>query len=447
MAKPLVALVGRPNVGKSTLFNRIVGERIAIVEDVAGTTRDRLYAEGEWAGREFTIIDTGGLEVTPGSDISRRVREQAELAIQEADVLVFLVDGREGVTAEDVEIADLLRQSRKPVLLAANKADNEARRLDSVEFYQLGLGEVIPISAHHGTGTGDLLDEVVAHLPTAEPEEELGGVGVAIVGRPNVGKSSLVNAILGQERSIVSHVPGTTRDVIDTPIEHKGQRLVLLDTAGIRRRGRVEQGIEKYSVIRALRAVDRADLALLVLDAQEGITAQDTHLAGYIRDAHKGIGIVVNKWDLVHPKTDRSIPDFAALVRHEFNFVPYAPILFTSARTGYGLSQLLDVALLIWERRNHRVPTAGLNDLVQAALAAHSPASMRGRRLRIYYVTQASVNPPTFVFFVNDPKLVHFSYERFLENRLRQSLDFEGTPLRFVFKPHAEANVSRRGER
>jgi GTP-binding protein len=438
MPKPLVALVGRPNVGKSTLFNRIVGERIAIVEDVAGTTRDRLYASADWAGHEFTVIDTGGLEVTPGSDLARRVREQAELAIHEADVVVFMVDGRQGITAEDEEIAAQLRQSQKPVLLAANKADNEARRLDAVEFYRLGLGEVVPISALHGTATGDLLDEVVGRLPKAPSEEELQGIGVAIVGRPNVGKSSILNAILGRERSIVSSLPGTTRDVIDTPVEHRGERLVLLDTAGIRRRGRVEPGIEKYSVIRALRAIDRSDLALLVLDAVEGITAQDTHLAGYVVDGHKGVGIVVNKWDLVTPKTDRTMAEFSAQVRDEFRFMPYAPILFTSAKTGRGIDQVLDLALSIWEHRNVRVPTAGLNDLVQEAVAAHAPAAVRGRRLKVYYVTQAGVNPPTFVFFVNDPGLLHFTYERYLENRLRQSLDFEGTPLRFIFRPHAE---------
>ncbi len=438
MAKPLVALVGRPNVGKSTLFNRIVGERVAIVEDVAGTTRDRLYSGAEWSGREFTLIDTGGLEITPGSDLARRVREQAELAIREADVVVFLVDSRQGATPEDVEIAGLLRQSQKPVILAANKADNEERRLDSVEFYQLGLGEVIPISAIHGTGTGDLLDEVVDRLPPAAPEEESRGIGVAIVGRPNVGKSSLVNAVLGTERSIVSSAPGTTRDVIDTMVEHEGQRLVLLDTAGIRRRGRVEQGIEKYSVIRALRAIDRSDLALLVLDAVEGITAQDTHLAGYVRDAHKGIGIVVNKWDLITPKTSATQAEFTARIHDEFRFMPYAPILYTSAKTGRGVDQILDLAVSIWQHRQQRVPTAALNDLIQEAVAAHAPAAVRGRRLKVYYATQAGVNPPTFVFFVNDPGLVHFSYERYLENRLRQSLDFEGTPLRLLFRPHAE---------
>ena len=438
MTKPLVALVGRPNVGKSTLYNRIVGERVAIVEDVAGTTRDRLYADADWSGRHFTLIDTGGLEITPGSDLARRVREQAELAIREADVVVFLVDSREGITPEDADIAALLRQTEKPVVLAANKADNEQRRLNAVEFYQLGLGEVMPISALHGTGTGDLLDEIIAHLPPPEPEAELGGVGVAIVGRPNVGKSSLLNRILGQERAIVSAAPGTTRDVIDTAVEHKGQRLVLLDTAGIRRRGRIGAGVEKYSVIRALRAIDRSDVVFLVLDAVEGITAQDTHLAGYIRDAYKGIGILVSKWDLVSPKTNRTVPEFTARIRDEFNFVPYAPILFTSAKTGRGVDQILDLALDIWERRNARVPTAGLNDLVQEAVAAHAPVSMRGRRLKVYYVTQASVNPPTFVFFVNDPKLLHFSYERYLENRLRESLDFQGTPLRLLFRPRAE---------
>ena len=438
MPKPLVALVGRANVGKSTLFNRIIGQRLAIVEDVPGTTRDRLYASGEWNGQEFTLIDTGGIELGEAGDIVRRVREQAKLAISEADVVVFLVDSREGITSEDLEIADMLRASSKPVVLAANKADSEVRRLDSTDFYQLGLGEVVPISAFHGTGTGDLLDAVVGHLPAAAAEEDVAGIGVAIVGRPNVGKSSILNSILGVERSIVSDQPGTTRDVIDTTIEHEGERLVLLDTAGIRRRGRVERGIEYYSVIRALRAVDRAEVAFVVLDASEGITAQDTHLAGYVRDARKGIVLVANKWDLVVPKTQTSQQEFSDKVRSEFRFIPYAPIHFTSAKTGRGVGDLLDLALKIHHEREERVPTARLNDIVQEMLAAHAPPSVKGRRFRVYYATQAGTNPPTFVFFVNDPKLLHFGYERYLENRLRATFGFEGTPVRLIFRPRAE---------
>ena len=440
MAKPLVALVGRANVGKSTLFNRIIGQRIAIVEDVPGTTRDRIYASGEWNGREFSLIDTGGIELGEEGDIVRRVREQAQLAISEADVVVFLVDSRGGVTSEDLEIADMLRASGKSVLLAANKADNEVRRLDSAEFYQLGLGDVMPISAFHGTGTGDLLDEVVGCLPPAETEEEVAGIGVAIVGRPNVGKSSLLNAILGVERSIVSDQPGTTRDVIDTPVDHGGERLVLLDTAGIRRRGKVERGVEYYSVIRALRAIDRSEVAFVVLDASEGVTAQDTHLAGYVREARKGIVLVANKWDLVVPSTQSAQQEFTERVKSEFRFIPYAPIHFTSAKTGRGVGGLLDLALKIHIERQQRVPTARLNEMVQETTAAHSAPSVKGRRLRIYYATQAATNPPTFVFFVNDPKLLHFGYERYLENRLRASFGFDGTPVRLVFRPRAEAD-------
>lgn len=436
MAKPLVALVGRPNVGKSTLFNRLIGKRVAIVDDVAGTTRDRLYDNVEWTGHEFTLIDTGGFEVDAVGDIPRRIREQARQAMADADLVVFMVDGRDGLSAADVEIAEQIRQSKKPIILAVNKAESESRRLDAVDFYQLGLGEVIAISAIHGIGTGDLLDAIVEHLPKNEPEEDLGGIGVAIVGRPNVGKSSLLNALAGEERSIVAETPGTTRDVIDTVVEHDGQRLVLLDTAGIRRRGRVEQGIEKYSVIRALRAIDRADLALLVFDADEGVTAQDTHLAGYVRDAYKGVGFVVNKWDLVKPKTPTSMIDFTATIRAAFSFMPWAPILYTSALTGSGVGKLLDLAMSIFEHRNRRIATSALNAVVNEATDSHQAASQQGRRLRVYYATQVDVNPPTFVFFVNDVKLLHFTYERYLENQLRAAFDFEGTPLRLVFKPH-----------
>ena len=447
MTKPMVALVGRPNVGKSTLFNRIIGERLAITEDVAGTTRDRLYADADWAGREFTVIDTGGLEITPGSDLLRRVREQAELAVREADVIVFLVDGRVGASTEDSEIAALLRQSGKPVVVCVNKADNEQRRLDAVEFYSLGVEEIFPISALHGTGTGDLLDRVVEQMPRIAEEEPEPGIHVAIVGRPNVGKSSILNSILGEERAVVSEVPGTTRDVIDTVIQHGDQRFVLLDTAGVRRRGRVEVGVEKYSVIRTLRAIDRCDLAFLVIDAEEGITAQDTHLAGFIQDAHKGMAIVVNKWDLVTPKTSQSGGEYTAIVREEFRFAPWAPIVFTSATTGRAIDQLLPLAAEIYAERQLRIPTAGLNDLVQEAVAAHSPASNKGRRLRIYYATQVSVNPPTFVFSVNDPTLAHFTYVRYLENRIRQAFAFTGTPLKMFFRPHSIREERPEGRR
>jgi GTP-binding protein len=437
MPKPIVALVGRPNVGKSTLFNRLVGQRVAIVEDVPGTTRDRIYGAAEWSGREFTVIDTGGLESEPSSEMSRAIRAQAEVAVSEADVIVLVVDAREGLTAEDEAIAELLHASSKPVLVAANKADNPERRLDAVEFFGLGLAEVTAISSAHGTGTGDLLDLIVARLPSADAEESAQGVRVAIVGRPNVGKSSIVNAILGQERVVVSEVPGTTRDVIDTPIEHNGERIVLIDTAGIRRRGRIERGIELYSVIRTLKAVERSDVVVLVLDGAEGITAQDTHLAGFTRDNHKGLCIVVNKWDLV-PKTKQVSAEFTQAVRSAFAFVAYAPVLFTSAVTRRGLGQVLDAVLRISVERNKRIPTARLNDAVERAVAAHQPPSRRGRRLKVLYGTQPTVNPPTFALFVNDPALMPATYERYLENRLREEFGFEGTAIRFFCRARSE---------
>jgi GTPase len=437
MPKPIVALVGRPNVGKSTLFNRLVGARVAIVEDVPGTTRDRIYGAAEWSGREFTVIDTGGLEAEPSSEMSRAIRGQAEVAMSEADVIVLVVDAREGLTAEDEAIAQMLRASSKPVLVAPNKADNAERRLDAVEFFGLGLTEVTPISSAHGTGTGDLLDLIVARLPVAEPEEATQGVRVAIVGRPNVGKSSIINAILLQERLVVSDVPGTTRDVIDSPIEHNGERIVLIDTAGIRRRGRIERGIELYSVVRTLRAVERSDVVVLVLDGVEGITSQDTHLAGYARDNHKGLVIVVNKWDLV-PKTPKVTAEFTQLVRSAFAFVAFAPVLFTSAVTRRGLGQMLDTVLRIWVERNKRISTSKLNDLLERAISAHQPPSRKGRRLKILYGTEPTVNPPTFALFVNDPALMAPTYEHYLENRMREEFGFEGTAIRLILRARTE---------
>lgn len=438
MPKLLVAIVGRPNVGKSTLFNRLVGERVAIVEDVPGTTRDRLYADTEWRGRAFTLIDTGGLETSPGADYSHLVRQQAELAIQEADVVVFLVDAREGITASDLEIAEILRRSAKPLVVAANKADTEERRLNVVQFYDLGLGEVIPLSTIHGIGTGDLLDEVFRLLPPETPGQEFGALlRIAIVGRPNVGKSSLLNALLGQERVIVSDLPGTTRDTIDTMIEHDGRTTLLIDTAGIRRRGRIVPGIEKYSVMRALRAIDRADVVAIVIDAVEGPTDQDSHIAGYAQQAYKGIELVVNKWDLIK-KTNRTMLEYAHGVRQKFKFIDYAPILFVSAKTKQRIEQILDTALRIKEERDKRIPTGVLNEVIGQALLAHTPPPSKGKPLKIYYVTQTGTNPPTFVFFVNDPKLVHFTYERYLENRLREHFAFEGTPIKIVFRGRTE---------
>ncbi len=437
MEKPLVALVGRPNVGKSTLFNRIIGERVAIIEDVAGTTRDRLYYDTDWSGRAFTVVDTGGLELEPGSDLAQRVRQQAEVAIAEADVILFMVDVRQGITAGDVEVANLLRRTEKPVIVVANKADTVTQELHASEFYELGLNPVIPISALHGMGTGDLLDAVVERLPNVPPreteEETEAGVRVAIIGRPNVGKSSLFNAIIGRERALVTDLPGTTRDVVDTRLEIEGKRLTLLDTAGMRRRGRIEPGIERYSVLRAARAIERADVVVLVMDATEGVTAQDTHIAGFARDEAKGLLLVANKWDLV-PQTSQQREQWTLQARDDFNFIPYAPLIFVSARQRWNIDSVVSEIFKISEERHKRIPTAALNDLIEEAVHAHSPGAMRGRPLKIFYATQAGVNPPTFVFFVNDASLLQLSYRRYLENRLRQAFGFEGTAIRMVFR-------------
>lgn len=437
--KPLVAIVGRPNVGKSTLFNRLVEEPRAIVEDLPGTTRDRLYADAQWGGVAFTLIDTGGLVLWSEDELTMQVRRQVELAMAEAEAIIFMVDAIEGLTAGDEEIAELLRVSQKPLFLVVNKADNEARRLAATEFYGLGLGQPYPISALHGTGTGDLLDALVASFPPREEVEEAEGVRIAIVGRPNVGKSSLLNALLGWERAIVNESPGTTRDAIDTQMSWDSQLVTLIDTAGIRRRGRVQRGVEQYSVLRALRAIQRAHVVLLLLDAPEGVTAQDTHIAGYAMEEARGIVLVVNKWDLMK---EADVSEYAKGVRQAFRFIPYAPLLFVSALTGRRVGTVLEVALRVYQERLRRVPTSGLNRLLREAVASHSPPSKRGKRLRFYYATQAEVDPPTFVFFVNDPQLVHFSYRRYLENRLRERFGFEGTPLRLHFRRRSEAHFA-----
>jgi len=455
MSKPIVALVGRPNVGKSTLFNRIVGRRIAIVEDLPGTTRDRLYAEADWGGVDFIVVDTGGLEVgTDKGQTARRnqpapigqtagvesglfldqMRDQAQIAIAEADVVVFLVDTEAGLTSSDQEVADVLRRTEKPVILVANKADNNRRRADAVEFYALGLGDPIPISAQHGHGTGDLLDAVVKALPPAEANgEEDDRVKIAIVGRPNVGKSSLLNRLLGVERVIVSEVAGTTRDAIDMEIEFEGEQMVLIDTAGIRRRGKIAPGVEKYSVLRALKAINRADVCLLLIDAQDKVTAQDQHIAGYILDDAKSVVVVVNKWDTVEKDT-HTMSQYTKEIRAALRFMDYVPVLFISAKTGQRVQQTLQVALQVQAERTRRISTADLNRLLQDTIARHPPKSKSGQRARFFYVTQPEVDPPTFVFFVNDHKLVHFTYERYLENRIRETYGFLGTPLRLVFR-------------
>ena len=444
MAKPLVAIVGRPNVGKSTFFNRVVGEKLAIVEDIPGTTRDRLYGDGEWNGRYFTLIDTGGIEFElekPKEDeteeINLQVRGQAQLAIEEADVIVFMVDAKTGITASDREISNILRRTHKPVILAANRADSEERRLNAVEFYELGIGEPLAVSSYHGTGTGDLLDKIVEALPPAEPEVEDNAIRIAIIGRPNVGKSRLLNAVLGQERVIVSDVPGTTRDAIDTEIKVGDKEVTLIDTAGIRRPGRIDVGIEKWSVMRTLKAVNRSTVVLLVIDASEGITAQDAHIAGYALEQFKGVVLVVNKWDKIEKDTN-TMHEFTEKIHEELDFLAWAPMVFISAKFGQRVNKVLDVALHVSEERLKRIPTSTLNKLIREAVNAHNPPSKPGKWLKILYATQADVNPPTFIFSVNDEKAVHFSYERYLENKLREAYGFEGTPLRMIFRSRDE---------
>jgi GTP-binding protein len=441
MATPIVALVGRPNVGKSTFFNRLIGEPRAIVEDVPGTTRDRNYGTSFWNGRDFVVVDTAGLlfeEENPDlplSEISRYTRDQARLAINEADVIIFMVDGREGLTTADMEVADVLRQNATPVVLAVNKCDSPERMQNAVEFYELNLGEPIAMSAFHSLGTGDVLDRVTAALePTPEQEEAEKHLHVAIVGRPNVGKSSLLNRLLGEDRSIVSTVPGTTRDSIDTNVRYHGEMVTLIDTAGIRRSGRIERGIEKYSVIRTLRAIDRCDVALLLIDADEGVTAQDTHIAGMVVEAKKGLAILVNKWDTVE-KDNYTYNEFERTIRESFKFTSYAPIKFISALTGQRTGELLQLAMEIYDQRQKRVPTGELNDFLREAVRAQPPMAVKkGAHLRLYYAVQPQIEPPVFLFFANDGELVHWSYGRYLENRLRERYGFGGTPIVIVFR-------------
>jgi GTP-binding protein len=449
MTSRIVALVGRPNVGKSTLFNRLVGRQEAIVEDIPGTTRDRLYGEAEWNDRRFIVVDTGGMEVGAESEhrpavsvasepYVAQIRSQAEIAIDEADVVIMVADARQGMIAADEEVADVLRRSHKPVILAVNKADNDRRAESVYEFYQLGLGTPYAISALHGLGVGDLLDEIVHDLPAEEAMPDAANlVRLALVGRPNVGKSSLLNTLLGEERAIVSDIPGTTRDAIDTYLEWEGQPIVLIDTAGIRRRGKVDPGIEKYSVLRSLRAIARADVVLLLLDATQGVTAQDAHVASYILEAKKSVVVVVNKWDLVIKDT-YTMNEHTARLRAELKFLDYVPVIFISAKTRQRVNTVVPTALRVQAQRVSRVPTAELNRIMAEAVERHSPPSKAGRRLKFYYASQAEVNPPTFVFFVNDTRLVHFSYQRYIENRLREQYAFEGTPLQFTFRQHED---------
>ena len=445
-ALPVVALVGRPNVGKSTLFNRLIGSPQAIVQDEPGTTRDRNYGQTIWNDKPFLVVDTGGMDFTNDADISLSIRHQAEMAIEEADVIVFMVDAQQGLTAMDLDVADILRRTSRPVVLAANKAESAVRRLDSAEFYALGLGEPVPISGHNGLNTGDLLDAVADLLPREEEPEPDGTPRVTLVGRPNVGKSSLLNALLQQDRALVSPTPGTTRDTTDTALIHDGRPVILVDTAGIRKRGHIDAGVERYSVLRSMRAISRADVAVLVIDATEPLAAQDAHIAGYVWDEAKGLVIVVNKWDLVVPKDDHTIDHYTRRLRNELHFLKDAPMLFTSALTRQRVRKILDLALQVRDERSKRVPTAQLNTVVGDALKRHQPVSHNGKLLKLRYVTQAQADPPTFIFFVNDPLLVHFSYRRFLENQLREHFGFTGTAIRMIFRSSREAPVEA-GER
>jgi len=455
MPKPVVALVGRPNVGKSTLFNRLVGERLAIVDETPGTTRDRLLSESDWNGIEFHVIDTGGIDPTHGgrsplsvgsADFIQQIKEQALVAIEDADAILFLTDGETGVTAPDREVADILRRYQKklpdgnfwpPIFLVVNKCESEARRQSVGEFYELGLGDPYAISALHGTNTGDLLDALVESFPPQQGEDEDEAVKIAIVGKPNAGKSSLLNKLVGKERAIVSPIPGTTRDAVDTNIQYEGIDITLIDTAGIRRRGKIDPGVEKYSVLRSFKAIERADVALLMIDATTGITAQDAHIAGFILDAWKSCVVLVNKWDAVEKDT-YTMDTYSKRIRQELNFLDYVPIQFISAKTGQRVDKVIPLALQVQEERLVRLTTSKINQIIHNAQDAHPAPSVKGRQLKMYYGTQVRSDPPTFMIYVNDPKLAHFSYRRYMENQLRAEYGFLGTPIRIVMKGRRE---------
>ena len=432
MAKPVIAIVGRPNVGKSTVFNRIVGERVSIVEDIAGVTRDRIYSPAEWLGKEFNVIDTGGIDIGD-EPFLEQIRQQAEIAIEEADVIIFLTSVKESVTDADENVAQILYRSNKPVLLAVNKVDNPEMRTEIFDFYSLGLGEPYPISGSHGIGLGDLLDAAIKHFPE-EGEEEYDDsvIKFSLIGRPNVGKSSLVNAILGEERVIVSNVAGTTRDAIDTSFTSKdGEEFVMIDTAGIRKKGKVYENTEKYSVLRALRAIERSDVVLCVLNAEEGIREQDKKVAGYAHEAGKGIIILVNKWDAIEKDT-KTMKTFEDNIREEFAYLSYAPIIYVSALTKQRLHQLPELISRVSQNQRLRIQSSTLNEVILDAVAMNPTPTDKGKRLKIYYATQVATKPPTFVVFVNEPEMMHFSYARYLENRLRDTFSFEGTPIRLI---------------
>jgi GTP-binding protein len=454
MTKPVVALVGRPNVGKSTLFNRLVGERLAIVDDTPGTTRDRIFAEAEWSGVKFDVVDTGGIDPSHGgktplsvgsADFIEEIKAQARIAIGEADIVMLLTDGQSGVTPADREVAQILRRSQKmvdgkpfpPIFLVVNKCESVTERDSAVQFFELGLGDPFAISAVHGTDTGDLLDALIASFPEQSEAEEDESVKIAIVGKPNAGKSSLLNRLAGKERAIVSPIAGTTRDAIDTQIEFGGIPVTLIDTAGIRRRGKIDPGVEKYSVVRSFKAIERADVVLLMIDAEEGITAQDMHIAGYILEEWKSCVVLVNKWDSVEKDT-YTMDTYTKTVRQQLNFMDYVPLLFISAKTGQRVDQVLPTALRVQEERLARLTTSRLNILLQKAQDLHPAPSHAGRQLKIYYATQVRSDPPTFMLFVNDPQLMHFTYIRFLENRIREEYGFIGTPIRIIARPRNE---------
>jgi len=439
MPKPIVAVVGRPNVGKSTLFNRILGDRLAIVDDAPGVTRDRLYADAEWLNREFTLIDTGGLDPDTDDFITKHIFRQAEAAIESADVILFLVDIKSGIMDADRHVSDILRKSKKPVVLVVNKVDTPTKdNHELYEFYELGLGDPLPISAGQALGLGDMLDEIIAHFPQyEETDEEDNRIRVAIVGKPNAGKSSLINKILGEERLIVSDIPGTTRDAIDTYVTRDGHDYIFIDTAGLRRKSKIRENIEHYSMLRTVAAVERCDVCVLLIDADEGITDQDTKIAGIAHESGRAAIIAVNKWDKIE-KNDKTMREFTKNLEMELKYMPYAPKLFISALTGQRVPKLFELIYSTYQNHALRISTGVLNDVILEATAMHSPPSDKGKPLRIYYGTQVSVKPPTFVLFVNDKKLMHFSYTRYLENKIREAFGFDGTPVRFIVRERGE---------
>lgn len=437
--KPVVAIVGRPNVGKSTLFNVLAGEMISIVKDTPGVTRDRIYADVSWLDREFTMIDTGGIEPDSKDIILSQMREQAQIAIDTADVIIFITDVKQGLVDSDSKVADMLRRSGKPVILVVNKVDNFDKYMPDVyEFYNLGIGDPVPVSAASRLGLGDMLDVVISHFPPkTEAEEEDDRPRIAIVGKPNVGKSSIINKLVGENRVIVSNIAGTTRDAIDTEVKHNGKEYIFIDTAGLRRKNKIKEELERYSIIRTVAAVERADVVLMVIDAVEGVTEQDAKIAGIAHERGKGIIIVVNKWDAIE-KNDKTMREYEAKVRQVLSFMPYAEIMYVSAMTGQRLPKLFDMIDMVIENQTLRVATGVLNEIMTEAVAMQQPPSDKGKRLKLYYITQVAVKPPTFVIFVNDKELMHFSYTRYLENKIREAFGFRGTSLRFFIRERKE---------